>query len=63
MGGVDRALSFKNSEVRSAILKIFQWLDDPKNAILRDVIFLFNIFLIFPVKSTLILRMESISQS
>ncbi|VDD94386.1 unnamed protein product [Enterobius vermicularis] len=37
MGGVDRALSFKNSEVRSAILKIFQWLDDPKNAILRDI--------------------------
>lgn len=37
MSGVDRALSYKNSEVRSAILKIFQWLDDPKNAGLRDI--------------------------
>lgn len=37
MSGVDRALSFKNSEVRSAILKMFQWLDDQKNSGLRDV--------------------------
>lgn len=37
MSGVDRALSFKNSEVRSAILKMFQWLDDQKNIGLRDI--------------------------
>lgn len=48
MRGMDSAPSMNQSEVRQAVNKIFQWVDDPKNTCLIAVLFL-NLQILFIV--------------
>lgn len=53
MRGMDSAPSMNQSEVRQAVSKIFQWVDDPKNICLIAVLFSnLQIFIAFLGKFT-----------